>query len=877
MNCRRFAQSATILFTAVFILGASSVATAQLPSTQLDAISPSGGGSATTVTATIAGKNLNEVDRLVFSHSGITAQPIRADEKAAESNGVVNQYKISIGADVPVGVYDVRVIGRFGVSNPRAFVIEDLQQVVVPREQPNSANHSVDKAVRIEIGSVASARVTKNHADYYRFSAKTGQAIIARCAGTRIDSRIDATLVLFDANGKELMRVRDTESYDPVMAFRVPADGEYTIEVYDFLYRGGDDYFYRLSLTERPFVEAVFPPVGIPGEATEYTVYGYHLPDGEVVSTGNEKNGVVSPLEKVTVRIPLADDKNFVDQRSLATYVPSFASMLDGQLYTLSSPQGDANAITIGHAAAPVEIEAEPNNNAEQAQNVSLPCEFAGQFQAIGDEDWVAFSAVAGERVWIDVISHRARGRTDPVILVEEITTGEDGEPKMKRLANRDDLSVYVNRVPNFETRSRDPAFQFVAKKNATYRVMIRDIYNMTRGDVRLTYRLVIGRGEPDFRLVAHGDPYREGNAGDLRMPSPVLRQGGTSAINVHVFRRFGFDGDIHVHAEGLPEGVTCRGAIAAGGASEAKLVFEVAEDAPASAAPIRIVGRADVDGETLVSEARSAYLMFDTENVARIPPTSRLVRQLWISVTDKEMAPATLHVDNDELLETSLGGQLALPFRVTRRDGFEADLRVAPEGLPRQLRLTPVSASGDKQSFNLKMKINNFPAGTYTFYLMGRGRYRSERNTKPVSSGDTEMKEIEKDEKTRFAVASPPLQLRVHATPVKIIPSDVERTVRSGETLSLPTTVERRFGFSGPVTLDLKASDGISADSKSVAKDQSEGALLIRVDKSVRPGEYQCEIIGQHVFGGLALAERHKFTLTVLSDNDATQTVADR
>ena len=36
------------------------------------------------------------------------------------------KFKVTIAPDVPVGQYDVRVINKWGVSNPRAFCVGDL-------------------------------------------------------------------------------------------------------------------------------------------------------------------------------------------------------------------------------------------------------------------------------------------------------------------------------------------------------------------------------------------------------------------------------------------------------------------------------------------------------------------------------------------------------------------------------------------------------------------------------------------------------------------------------------------------------------------------------------------------------------------------------
>ena len=89
---------------------------------------------------------------------------------------------------------------------------------------------------------------------------KGGERVTIECLAERLDSRLDATLALYDPSGREVRRVRDSHGRDPVLAFTAPADGEYVLAVYDFLYRGGNDYFYRVSLHHGPNLVYAFPP-----------------------------------------------------------------------------------------------------------------------------------------------------------------------------------------------------------------------------------------------------------------------------------------------------------------------------------------------------------------------------------------------------------------------------------------------------------------------------------------------------------------------------------------------------------------------------------------------------------------------------------------
>ena len=45
--------------------------------------------------------------------------------------------------------------------------------------------------------------------------------------------------------------------------------------------QGGPDYFYRLSISTAPWIDAVFPPVVEAGKATQVTIYGRNLPGGQ--------------------------------------------------------------------------------------------------------------------------------------------------------------------------------------------------------------------------------------------------------------------------------------------------------------------------------------------------------------------------------------------------------------------------------------------------------------------------------------------------------------------------------------------------------------------------------------------------------------------
>ncbi len=181
---------------------------------------------------------------------------------------------------MPVGDYDVRCIGKLGISNPRAFSVCDC--VEVNETEPNDAR---EKANRVPLNCVVNGRINPTEdIDWFVFPAKKGQRVLIECRATRIDSRLDGMLTLFNGDGKELVTSQDEnirdQKRDPFIDFDVSADGDYFVKFTDFMYNGGADNFYRLSIGTRPYVDFITPTGAKPGTTAEITFYGRNLPPG---------------------------------------------------------------------------------------------------------------------------------------------------------------------------------------------------------------------------------------------------------------------------------------------------------------------------------------------------------------------------------------------------------------------------------------------------------------------------------------------------------------------------------------------------------------------------------------------------------------------
>lgn len=568
---------------------------AQLPQTRLYAVFPPGGQVGTTFDLTVTrGDDLDELRLLSFSHPGITAV-----QKTTTNNGktepIANQFTVTVAANVPPAAYEVRCVGLYGMSNPRFFEVGQRAEFV--EVEPNNI---ATQAMPVEIGQTINGRINgATDVDLYKFVGQAGQRVIVDCAARRIDSRLDSILELHDAAGRRLAAARNTTGRDAVLDYTLPAAGEYIVRLTDFVYAGGEDYFYRLKFRATPFVDFVLPPAGVPGSTAQYTVYGRNLPNGQ--PTDLQING--HRLQKATVDITLPNDPSVW---SSGLNLDGYAASIDAVPYRWNTPDGPSNAVALGYSTSPVTMETEPNDQPAQVNKVTVPAELAGQFQARGDVDLYQFEAKAGEIVWIEMQGQRLGYGADPYLTIDQVTVNDKGEENLKRIAAVDDEGS--NPLPVvFETIHDDPVTKFAAPADGVYRLSVRDRYAASRGSPSLLYRLTLRRETPDFRVVVVPDGPTPPNQKNPTTWSVGLRKGDQYPVSVVVIRKDGFEGDVNVSVQGLPAGVTCRDISVGSKPSAGVLVFETAEDAAEWAGTVQVIGTAKITDPVAVAALTAA------------------------------------------------------------------------------------------------------------------------------------------------------------------------------------------------------------------------------------------------------------------------------
>jgi hypothetical protein len=814
-----------------------------LPTPRLLVVSPPGGKAGTTVEIACAGLHIEDAERLVFSHAGFKAEviptpPPPIDPKTkkprpgmAPPPGLA-KFKVTIPADAPLGIHDVRLVNKWGISNPRAFVVGDLTEVM--EKEPNNDD---TQAQRVEINTTINGQISSpTDVDYFVFTGKKGTRVVFSLLASSIDSRLQPAIEVYDSKDIPLTSNRNYNRYDALTDCVLPADGDYYVRVFQFTHTfrqplplpqplpaGLNDYFYRLSITTAPWIDAIFPCVLEPGKSTPVTIYGRNLPGGKLDPKSRVEDSV---LEKLTVNItaPAAGDGQ---KLTFSGTLPPAATTLEGFDYRIRNTSGTSNPFLLTFARAPVVLDNEAHDTPEKAQEITLPCEIAGRVEKRRDRDWYVFEGKKGD-VWnIEVISNRLGSPTYMSILLRNAKTEADiYESPLNEAMNR-----YARR---FFTRSEDPpVYRFVVPADGKYQLLVNCRAADTRAGPRHLYRVRITRDLPDFHLAAMSSE-------TMWPDSPTLNAGGNQAITVHAFRHDGFAGDIELSVEGLPPGVTCPPQTLAAGVQKTTLVFSGAPSLEAFTGEIKVKGTATIKGKKVVRLARTASLVWPLPPQQNIPAIARLDRGLMLAVRGKAPYLIKTSLDKPSVVQ---GDKATLKVSVDRlwadfKNPLQVQVMQSPQRqgseLPQNLRvnnnqlfnLAPAAKEG-----SLAVTIGpDVPPGVYNIVL--RGQAQIPYNKDPMA----------KVKQPTFVIQpSTPVSLTVLPKSLaNLTLGNTNPTIKIGAQVEVPVRVARRFGYDGEFKVQLvlpPGVKGVEAAEVSIPAGKDEAKLVIRVPADSMPG----------------------------------------
>ncbi len=794
---------------------------------------------------TVTGTDLEEPEKLLFSHPGIKGEyveppqpkpdPKKKEMSAPKANAGPHKFKVSIDSAVPPGTYDLRFVGKWGVSNPRAFVVSN--DIELAEKEPNN---DVPEAQRIPLGTtISGVFASGTDVDYSVFTARKGQRVLISCLSASIDSRANPMIEVFDALGSKLVVNRNYRDTDALADLIVPADGDYYIRLTQFTYQGGGpDYFYRLTVSTAPWIDAVFPPAIEPGKSTQVTLYGRNLPNGQPAD-GAAIDG--RPLEKLGVTVVPPTDPAAATQLTGLMRIDSLSALQDGFAYTFKGPTGASNPVMIHFSHDKlVHKKNTGGTTPANAEAIPVPCEVAGFISRRGDVDWYSFEGKKGDQYIVEVIAERAGTLADFYLSVRD---GKD--PKRDLSGELDDDPDSLHQF-GFYTRSSDPQpFKFTVPLDGQYLVMVGCRESSVLYGPRTVYRLRVSPARPDFRAVSmpYSRHYQTGSNG---------WQGGGQAYDVLLHRMDGFSGAVTITAEGLPAGVTARPLVIGPGTRWGVINLDIAPTAGVFSGTFKLKAMGQgTAGSQLVRDVRPASVTWgvNTQQTG-IPVLSRLDQSLVLAVRPvkglytivADATKATIKVNGkDEKLAAPLivkqGDKLSLPVRIgwTSEDKQPVTLTAEPSG-PNQ-QASPITAQVAAQPtkekpeavLNLDVKTTAFP-GTYSIVLKGVAQVPFTKD--PMAKQK----------------ANVPAEAHSNPIDVTVIPISLAKvtvgnlpgnTLKIGKSGEVAIKVERQYDYAGPFTVKFelpKGTTGVTAQEVTIPAGKDEVKLELKAADSAKP-----------------------------------------
>jgi len=492
--------------------------------------------------------------------------------------------QVTVAPNAEVGDRELRIGSANALSNPRAFSIGQLPEASKKVAKFTNDTTNFKKSQRrgeqeaappspettVTIPAIINGQIMPGNVDHYRFQAKRGQHLVITASARELVPYIpdavpgwfQAVLTLYDAHGKELAYDDDFRFHpDPVLYYEITEDGQYVLEIKDSIYRGREDFVYRVTIAEMPFVTSIYPLGGKAGSETTIEVKGWNLPVNSVTQDKNRQPGV------------------------FPVYVAK-----DGWI---------SNRLPFVVDPMPQCTEQEPNNDISHAQAVALPIIINGRIDKPGDWDVFRIKGYAGAEIVAEV---QARRLDSPVDSVLKITDAAG-----KQIAFNDDTE---DKASGLNTHHADSYIRVKLPANGDYYVHLGDTQH--KGGSEYAYRLRISPPQHDFELR-------------VTPSSINVRGGSSTAITVYALRKDGYDGDINLALKGTPEGFKLNGACIPAGQDHVPITLSVPPTSTKEPISIAIEGRANIGGRSVAHEAVPAEDMMQAFAYRHLVPAKEL------------------------------------------------------------------------------------------------------------------------------------------------------------------------------------------------------------------------------------------------------------
>jgi hypothetical protein len=451
------------------------------------------------------------------------------------------------------GIYQLRLITALGMTNPLNFYISEFPEVKEKDDIPifPILNTIFKKDEIFETPIVINGQIMAGDIDRFKFKAKKGQKLVFEVKGREIipfmadavPGWFQPVLIIYNQKGEEI--IYSDEYYfnpDPVVFYEVEEDGVYEVEIRDALYRGREDFVYRLFIGEKPYITHIFPAGGEKYKKTIVSIYGWNLPTKKIeLDTKYEENGVYKK------------DFNF---NGIST-----------------------NTILYMIDDLPEFFEKEPNDTLKEANEINLPIVINGIISKKGDIDIYKLRCKKGFKIAVDVYSRRLGYPCDTYICILD----KNG----KLLISNDD---YIDKSFDLITHHSDSYIYYEIPEDGIYYIKIFDIQQ--NGGSEYIYRMRVSEAKPDFNILVYPS--------SLNIP-----RGGTIPFDIYVIRKDEFNGEIEVYLKDDIKGLKINGNKIPEGKNKLSLTITADLSFPQNKFfPIEIFGKAEINGKIVEKKA---------------------------------------------------------------------------------------------------------------------------------------------------------------------------------------------------------------------------------------------------------------------------------
>ena len=397
--------------------------------------------------------------------------------------------KIVVAKDATPGPREIRLHSRAGLSNPRTFIIGTFPEFSkadwknVPNRK-NSMEAKIDATpapIDVKLPITLNGQIPPGGVDTYRFTATAGQRLVVAVSARElipyladaVPGWVQATVGLYDSKSNEVAFADDYSFRpDPVIFYTIPATGSYSLKIHDSLFRGREDFVYRMTVGEVPFITTLFPAGGQIGSKTSVRLTGWNLPFTQAELDFSKQQPGIYPFKvnKYSNPVPL---------------------LLD---------------------TLPERFEVEPNGTKSNAPMVVLPVIINGHIDQPGDWDAFRFEGKAGQQVVLEVFARRLDSPVDSVLRLID--------PAGKQVASNDDRE---DKGSGLNTHHADSYISTTLSSDGGYLVYLGD--TQRKGGAAYAYRLRLSAPRPDYELRVTPSSINVRNGASVPLKAFALRK----------------------------------------------------------------------------------------------------------------------------------------------------------------------------------------------------------------------------------------------------------------------------------------------------------------------------------------------------------------